>query len=1752
MKKFNSFLLGGALALLGAGTAYAQAAKTVPYSSPITVSSSEFDEGWTQIDANNDADGTRGIWGPASRSGYSNPNSNGSAARYYSFSNQDPADDYLVSPAIHLEQGTEYVILYGIATESTSYPKNVYLFASTTNTAEAFQATEPLQYLEQYKDNYFKTQTVNFTPDQDGDYYFAIYTNSPNQNYYLFAATFAVYKNEFTPAGVTNLKAERNPDRTQIECTLSWTLPTKDTFGQDFAEGVTVEQVNLYRDGSPRPFKTLEGAQTEYVDNTEDGLEPGIHTYEVEVVVDGATSPKASVTSKYVGPVTPATLPHTWVPSDASAFEDWVVLKGEGSQNTGNWSLYTYSTPNYARYTCQTGKAEDDYLVAPPFAITKAGYYKVTYTGNPSNNAYTSNVELRYGTAPTIDALQNTICERIGFTSNNKDEYSYVVKINEPGTYYFAAVATNPNPDYGIYIYAYSIGVEETEKTPAAVTDLTATPDPDFNLEVVLNWTCPTTSSNGEALENSEYQIEVYKGTELLATLPGGTSTYTDNAIEQPGVYSYSVKTVANSETASSAGAVNVTSKWVGPHLVSLPYSTSFSTSDTTVAIWDIYDANNDGKTWHYYSNSYRCWQSDEAGEADGTRKYDDYFLTPYFDMTPGYYKVTFKPVGGNASKPMTHNVGFVKAGSFIPSRPDLQQPQQYTSNTTSTYSAKVETYIFKIEEAGQYQIVFAAIGEQPVVTSLSDSYSFYGFTEFTAAEYPVLPAVATDLTVTPAENEVLEATLTWVNPTETNVEGVALEAITKAVIIRDGEEVAEMTEGLTPGESASFTDSKATGLTPGKHTYSVEIYNASGKSADAAPVVISEWIGGGLEAPQTWDGGEAFEEWTLIDNGNGSTYGDNRWYISGSTALRAQSNAGGEDDWAISPNISFKKGYSYSLEFEHYLGASFRDYVGYTFDVYVGAGSDTDKYIKIGSVVSNDAAAMASSPEVTTLNIDCVDGEAVAVSDEDGETVTIPAGTFAIAFHATQKGGVFVRKLDLQITKEPAPAEANITPAYYDFNNSEETGASYLPDMFVSSFKQPTQYNIANNFISENTNKGENYFTSESLANGKVLFGAWMWAQNTNIPKFVDASQIYDFGGNIGKALVVNGMGSQINEAIQENFGVNPQMNVSDVNFGGNISLFWLNNYLGANGEIDPKTDRVHVRIVLNAFANDMSSGALFSEIKYQYEDASAFGATTPVNFADFADENGKWNPYRWMVYEFEVQYWNIAAYLRTVGPAFNNRSMLIRSIEFYPVSIAETTLTPNTTYISWVDYTPDPEPEPLTIYFNYQNMGSAPVESITFNGQTFTPGEDDWFGNYGGDITIDVAGATYPAEMTINFNSDVTVGSVTAQYNTEDGMSSEFVGVEGHQAILTQVPAGLTAMYVNLDEQAPAKVSFTIVGDAENVTVQYTSTYPAETLEFTDNTYSGVFSPRPNFSVTPAEGYKVTISCDTEGASQADYNLSEYNGATSIYTHSEKELSFTITVEEDGGSADDGLFHITLFDNNNVVNRIYFAGEDLDLSSPAIDFSNWHAGYPADLYLYFAEGKYALDVTATLVDEAGETFAAVVNIQEGYAIVQITENATALEVNVSEGYKVTFALDQESMAYLEYAVLTVGYEPATFDESTGSFSKIVGAGTEFSISTNDKDYVIAKVEANLEGGYQLNGPTQDNGTASGYIFVPEGDLTFTITINQASGVFDVEFGFNEDARYFDMQGVEVTNPAAGNFYIKVEGNRATKVLVK
>ncbi len=103
------------------------------------------------------------------------------------------------------------------------------------------------------------------------------------------------------------------------------------------------------------------------------------------------------------------------------------------------------------------------------------------------------------------------------------------------------------------------------------------------------------------------------------------------------------------------------------------------------------------------------------------------------------------------------------------------------------------------------------------------------------------VPATVTDFKAESPVNGAREATVSFTLPTK-NLGGSDLEggfALTAVEILRDGELIASLTEGLKPGAVMEYTD-KDEALKPGTHTYAALAVNAYGKgNAVEAEVLV-------------------------------------------------------------------------------------------------------------------------------------------------------------------------------------------------------------------------------------------------------------------------------------------------------------------------------------------------------------------------------------------------------------------------------------------------------------------------------------------------------------------------------------------------------------------------------------------------------------------------------------------------------------------------------------------------------------------------------------------------------------------------------------------------------------------------------------------------------------------------------------------------------------------------------------------------
>ncbi len=153
----------------------------------------------------------------------------------------------------------------------------------------------------------------------------------------------------------------------------------------------------------------------------------------------------------------------------------------------------------------------------------------------------------------------------------------------------------------------------------------------------------------------------------------------------------------------------SVTTSWIGPRTVGLPYTADFTAGGhPSFAIWDIIDGNNDGQTWVFDMESYysKCVKLQGYSVKDGLYEYNDYLLTPTSICFPQLfgdclcYRAVLRAIRSISTSARSRPV------SSTPIKRNGRLPKQCN---VGGYSAVDCTFDFTVTEAGKYQVVVAA-----------------------------------------------------------------------------------------------------------------------------------------------------------------------------------------------------------------------------------------------------------------------------------------------------------------------------------------------------------------------------------------------------------------------------------------------------------------------------------------------------------------------------------------------------------------------------------------------------------------------------------------------------------------------------------------------------------------------------------------------------------------------------------------------------------------------------------------------------------------------------------------------------------------------------------------------------------------------------------------------------------------------------------------------------------------------------------
>lgn len=919
------------------------------------------------------------------------------------------ADDWAISPAIHLEANKEYKIKFAYKTQSD--PEKLTVWFGSGNTPEQLQEGEMLADLNESKRDGVKEVKL-FTPAVDGDYYLGAHAHSDANTYRVYFTGVEIVENIFVPATVSNLTVTPDASRA-LEAKLAWTLPTTDTDGAPFGDDVTVEAVTVYRDGVK--VADLAGTATEWTDNAENGLTTGKHQYEVEVTVNGAKSAKAAVNSAYIGPVEAFNLPLVYslndlAADDFSAF--FTVIQGSGSSVRRTWQFTPSSySGNSVVLAPATDQPEDDWLLLPGIKVTKAGTYRLGI--DLSKSGVKGHIDIKYG--KNVDGLTPGIAGLTGNVGTYKEEpisshayRYYTFSFDEPGEYTIALHACAESADYSSYS-VYGFSVEEWHDAALNVTDLATEITGN---DVKVSWTNPSKTSCGNDITEL-VKVEVYRDGELAGTVteglvPGAACSFTDVV---PAAGSYLYKVVAyNGEFAPDAAAPEVWSEWAGDKLQELPFNYVFRTAgQSTYALFTPEKINQEDSDWTFGT----------AGAVLPLRQKNLYtpnsrLYTPPFNLAPGYYDVTLKIQGPCDKYGM--KVGYAMEADA----------QNIKGNTTvqlgSPYYSTNQLFRIKVDDEGRGMFVFIA-------NDITAASTYYDLTisEIKIERTKIIPTVATDVTVKAAEDKSLQATISWTNPTTSTVEGVAPE-LTKAVVYRNNEEIGTVTEGLVCGETSDFVDAEVPEA--GTYTYKVEVYSADGCAA--ATGVVSPWIGAGKDLPYESTKGD----WTILNvNGDTRTADGSpiTWEESSDGKLTIASSKNQADDWAISPRLNIEKGYLYTITCYPTLGMGITtDDVPETMRVqlYHGTGiTPEDMTIKVADIGPFKANADRELFTVQILAVDPAElAEPAAENDvpDTSNAIKVPAGVGTLGLHCNEKTyEINIRefKVDGGVNTNPGPS---------------------------------------------------------------------------------------------------------------------------------------------------------------------------------------------------------------------------------------------------------------------------------------------------------------------------------------------------------------------------------------------------------------------------------------------------------------------------------------------------------------------------------------------------------------------------------------------------------------------------------------------------------------------------------------------------------------------------------------------------------
>lgn len=313
---------------------------------------------------------------------------------------------------------------------------------------------------------------------------------------------------------------------------ISWTLPEAGVNGGYVNPAATTYTVTRTTDGT---ILALGLTSPTYTDAVAEGDSLTAYTYTVTATFDGRTSEAATTDALYIGHITP---PYLQTFDDESSLNGWTV--NDHNDDTMTW-MWKSMDGGVVRVNYRNKYVMDDYLFTPALRLEGGKAYRLTFDVNSHTADYTERIEVFGATAPTPEAITDTL---VGPTDiHYTADYQTMTAVVTPaatGNYYVAFHGISDPGQY--YLKLDNVALSEPLPTtlPAAPADFTVTPDYDGQLRAHIALTAPATDIAGQPLAELT-RIDVRRGTTLVATIdqPQGLIELDDTTVATAGRYTY-------------------------------------------------------------------------------------------------------------------------------------------------------------------------------------------------------------------------------------------------------------------------------------------------------------------------------------------------------------------------------------------------------------------------------------------------------------------------------------------------------------------------------------------------------------------------------------------------------------------------------------------------------------------------------------------------------------------------------------------------------------------------------------------------------------------------------------------------------------------------------------------------------------------------------------------------------------------------------------------------------------------------------------------------------------------------------------------------------------------------------------------------------------------------------------------------------------------------------------------------------------